>query len=324
MQPDLQNQGYAAGMAAAVAARKTRGLVRKIDLKQLQEALVENGCLEERVLTDRDSFPRSHGELRQAVATLDSLTIDVHQKREYDDTLPALAVVMSHREQAIPLLKEAYHKADKPEAKMNFARILAVLGDATGKEALLRAVNDAKDWGQGWDFSSQREHANSFGEVDRLVIALGFLRTPEVRPPLIRKLESLTAESPLSHYKAVCLALRLNRDRSLAQPLANLLNKEGVKGHVQPLIYYAASGARGKPQARHRVNAQGGDLLNSKFKEVLVAALLFECGDQNGQAREILEAYTTDVNGHFASYAHLVLTRGTTMGSVRGPGTGSR
>jgi hypothetical protein len=224
-----------------------------------------------------------------------------------------LAAVVGNPEQSIPFLKEAYRKADKPETKTNFARILAVLGDATGKETLLKAVNDARDWGPGWDFSSQREHANSFGEVDRLVIALGFLRIPEVHPPLIRKLQALTAQSPLSHYKAVCLALRLNKDKSLAQPLARLLNKEEVKGHVQPLDYYGAIGAGERLQERHRVNAQGGDLLNGKFKEVLVAALLFECGDHNGQAREILEAYTTDVNGHFAAYAHHVLTQSTAM-----------
>jgi len=313
MQPDLQNQGYAAGMAAAIASWKTGGLVREIDLKELRKALVKNGCLEERVLTDCDSFPMSKETLRKAVETLHTLTIVVHQKREYDDTLPALAVVMAHPEQSIPLLKEAYSKADKLETKINFARILAVLGDSTGKETLLKAVDDARDWGQGWDFSSQREHANSFGEVDRVVIALGFLRTPEVLPPLIRKLESLTAKSPLSHYKSVCLALRLNKNESLTQPLARLLNKVGITGHVQPLSYYEESGARGKLQERYKINRDGGDLLNSKFKEVLVAALLFECGDCNGQARDILEAYTQDVNGHFAAYAHLVLTRGTTM-----------
>lgn len=313
MQPDLQNQGYAAGMAAATAAEKTRGLVREIDIKDLQRALVENGCLEERVLTDNDSFPVSGDIVRKAVQTLHSLTIDVHQKREYDETLPALAVVMGNPEQSIPRLKAAYHKADKPETRVNFARILAVLGDATGKEALLQALDHAQDWGQGWDFSSQREHANSFGDVDRLVIALGFLQTPDVRPSLIRKLDALTAESPLSHYKAVCLALRMNKDKSLAHPLARLLNKEGVRGHVQPLGYYTSIGEAEGEHERHRVNAQGGTSLNSKFKEVLLAALLFECGDHHGQAREILEAYTTDVNGHFAAYAHHVLTNGTAM-----------
>ena len=116
--------------------------------------------------------------IREAVQTLDALTIAVHQKREYDDTLPALAVVMGHPEQAVPLLQEAYHKAETTEVKVNFARILAILGDATGRETLLKAVDDTEDWGEGWDFSSQREHANSFGAVDRLVIAFGVLANP--------------------------------------------------------------------------------------------------------------------------------------------------
>ena len=73
-----------------------------------------------------------------AVKTLQALTIDVHQKREHDDTLPALAVVMSHPEESIPLLKEAYQNAGKLDTRINFARILAVLGDATGKETLSR------------------------------------------------------------------------------------------------------------------------------------------------------------------------------------------
>ena len=310
MQPDLQNQGYAAGMAAALASRTTGGLVREIDLKDLQKSLVKNGCLEERVLTDRDSFPMSDEVIRKAVQTLHALTIDVHQKRNYDDTLPALAVVMGHPEESIPLLKGAYRNAEKLDARVNFARILAVLGDAAGTETLLEAVDDAEGWGEGWDFSSQREHANSFGEVDRIVIALGFLRRPEVLPPLIRKLESLEADSPLSHFKAACLALRLNKHALLTEPLAHLLNNKGVKGRAQPLTYYAASGgARGQLPERYRVSAQGGDSLNAKFKEVLVAALLFECGDHNGLGREILEAYTKDVNGHFAAYAHHVMAR---------------
>lgn len=41
--------------------------------------------------------------------------------------------------------------------------------------------------------------------------------------------------------------------------------------------------------------------------ELLVAALLFECGDAQGVGRIILEAYTKDFNGHFAEYAHYIL-----------------
>jgi len=82
---------------------------------------------------------------------------------------------------------------------------------------------------------------------DRRRVIGDYILTTEVRPPLIRKLDTLTAKSLLSHYKAICLALRLNKDKSLAQPLSRLLNKEGVKGHVQPLDYYASSGAARKP-----------------------------------------------------------------------------
>ncbi|MCH2209556.1 MAG: FAD-dependent oxidoreductase, partial [Lentisphaerales bacterium] len=123
MQPDLQNQGYALGMAAAMAVMTTGGNVREIDIKSLQRDLVNNTCLEKRVLTDVDSFPLSQEKIKQAVEELHALTIDVHQKADYDDTHPALAVVISHSNQSISLLKEEYAKTSEPKAKLNFARI---------------------------------------------------------------------------------------------------------------------------------------------------------------------------------------------------------
>jgi len=315
MQPDLQNQGYAIGMAAAMAVDQTRGRVREIDLKSLQKKLVEHECLEERVLTDVDSFPLSQETIRQAVKQLDSLTIGVHQKREYDDTHPALAVVMSHPEPSIPLLKEAYATTSDAQTKQNFARILAVLGDATGKDTLIEAVRNAPDWGEGWDYSIHREHANSFGDVDRLVMALGFIQTSDVKEPLLEKLDQLTIESPLSHYKAVCLALRMNKDSSMAEPIAQFVKEKGLKGHAQMLNYYDHQNPRSEPHKRNPLNKEGGEVLNTKFKEVLMGALLFECGDSQDEGRHILEAYTQDINGHFAEYAHHVLTQGTAIRS---------
>jgi len=314
MQPDLQNQGYAVGMAAALAVGTTGGMVREINLKSLQKELVANGCLEERVLTDGDSFTLSQQSIQQVVKKLHSLTIDVHQKREYDDTHPALAVVMSHPQQSIPLLKEVYNATSNPDIKLNFARILAILGSASGKETLIEAVKGSPDWGRGWDYSTQREHANTFGEIDRMVIALGFIRTPEVREPLLEKLSALTVNSPLSHYKAVCLALRMNKDASMAKPIADFLRESGLKGHAQVLGYYDGTPPKGDTYRRNVLDKKGGKGLNTKFKEVLVAALLFECGDDQGEARKILEAYTKDVNGHFAEYAYHVLAHGTAVG----------
>jgi len=317
MQPDLQNQGYAVGMAAAMAVGTTGGMVREIDLKSLQKELVENKCLEERVLTDVDSFPLSQESIQQAVKKLDSLTIGVHQKHEHDDTHPALAVVMSHPQQSIPLLKDVYTKTSDPRTKQNFARILAILGDATGKETLIEAVRNAQNWGKGWEYSTQRAFANSFGEIDRLVMALGFIRTPDVKEPLLKKLDTLTINSPLSHYKAVCLALRMNKDASMAKPIADFLKKSGLKGHAQVLGYYDGKRPKGGTHKRNVLDKNGGKGLNTKFKEVLVAALLFECGDHQGEGRKVLEAYTKDVNGHFAEYAHRVLAHGTAMSNSK-------
>jgi flavin-dependent dehydrogenase len=310
MQPDLQNQGYAVGMAAAMAVMTTGGNVREIDIKSLQRELVNNTCLEKRVLTDVDSFPLSQEKIKQAVKELHALTIDVHQKANYDDTHSALAVVISHPKESIPLLKDAYTKTTNPKAKINFARILAVLGDQTGKDTLIEAVKKAPDWGDGWDYSNQRKYANTFGPIDRIVIALGFLKTSEVKTPLLAKLDQLTLKSPLSHYKAACLALRMNKDKSLAEPLARFLKEKKLTGHTEILSYYSD---KNNVYVRKGVDTKGGTVLNNKFKELLVAALLFECGDYQGQGRKILEAYTKDVNGHFAEYAHQVLSHGTAM-----------
>ena len=53
MQPDLQNQGYAEGAAAAMAVIDNVPL-RKIDIRGLQKHLIEIGNLPERVLTNHE------------------------------------------------------------------------------------------------------------------------------------------------------------------------------------------------------------------------------------------------------------------------------
>ena len=54
--------------------------------------------------------------------------------------------MISHPNQSISLLKEEYAKTSEPKAKLNFARILAILGDQTGKDTLIEAVKKAPDW----------------------------------------------------------------------------------------------------------------------------------------------------------------------------------
>jgi len=310
MQADLENQGYAAGTAAAMAAGEGRD-VRSVDVKALQKALVEKGVVEARVLTDTDSFPLGRKRLEKAAAALKHLDINIHQKRDsHAPAFSALAAVMAHPRRSIPLLAAAYRSASEPREKLLYALVLGVLGDDTGVATLLETVERHETWGKGYGLTSHRETANTFAAIDRMVIALGLTRSPRAMPALLGKLELLDAGSPLSHVKASCMALRANRDDSLAGPLADLLDKPGMSGHAQPADYYRS---RAEPGAPRRVSPRattGGtpnNLLNAKFKEVLVAALLFDCGDRNGKARAILEAYRKDVHGHFAAYAAAAL-----------------
>ncbi|MBP5640432.1 MAG: FAD-dependent oxidoreductase, partial [Victivallales bacterium] len=69
MQPDIQNHGYAAGCAAAQAAKEGVD-VRYIDIRKLQKHLIKIGCLPKRVLTDKDSYPLPTEVVADAVKNL--------------------------------------------------------------------------------------------------------------------------------------------------------------------------------------------------------------------------------------------------------------
>ena len=93
MQPDVQNQGYAAGVAAATAARTGKGL-REIDVRELQRHLVEKGNLPKEVLTHEDSFPLPKERVEQAVRTV---------TKDFE----GIEVIFAQTETALPLLREA-------------------------------------------------------------------------------------------------------------------------------------------------------------------------------------------------------------------------
>ncbi len=69
MQADIQNGGYAAGVASAMASY-AETTVRQIDIRRLQEHLVQIGNLPASVMEDKDSYPLSDESLAAAVADL--------------------------------------------------------------------------------------------------------------------------------------------------------------------------------------------------------------------------------------------------------------
>ena len=306
MQSDLQNQGYAAGAAAALAA-KNGGHTREVDIRALQRQLVACGVLQARVLSDREAGPATSEALENAVRELGGLRAAIRQSRDVEDpAIFSLAAVMANAERALPLLRQAYVEAQEAGRKLTYARVLGILGDPAGAPTLVAELS-RREWDKGYGLTSHRESDNTFSETDRIIIALGYARAPGGQEPVLRKLGELRPESPLSHFIAVAMALhRLGCPAGAAEPLGKLLGSQGFAGHAQTDAFNGLSKA---VVERDMATDRPDTSLNAAYKELLVAGLLAQCGDSQGAGRRTLEQYARGVGGVFARYAKAELEK---------------
>ncbi len=292
MQADIQNQGYAAGVAAARAA-KSGVDVREIDIRELQRHLVEIGNLPKEILEETDNFPLPPLRIAEAVENLPR-----------QEGLAA-AVILSHPQQARPLLREAYTKAKEPEAKLIYAQALAILGDATGLETLLEAIRSYQDWDEGWNYRGMGQYGHALSKLDRLIIAAGRTRDRRAVPVILEKLAKLDAGSAFSHYRAVGLALEMIGDPAAAPALAELLSRPYMTGYVHRTVADAREHALRDPAGTNGVLSR-----RESLRELLIARALFRCGDYGNLGRRVLESYLEDLRGHLARHAKAVLEYG--------------
>ena len=294
MQADVQNQGYAAGQASAMAA-ESGTTVRRIDVKELQKHLVEEGIIPESMLTAEDSYPVGPERLQTAVRTI-------------GEDYSGIAVVLTDPAAARPLLRQAWENTRDEDARLRYAHVLGMLHDATGAESLVAAVA-AADWDQGWNFRGMGQFGASTSPLDNLIIALGRTRDPRGLPVVLAKLESITPDTEFSHCRAVALALESYRDPRAAPALARLLAQPGLTGHA--FVEIRDTIDRSPPSTTDNTTR------NDSLRELVLARALFRCGDSGHLARDILRTYAADFRGHYASHAKAVL------GEDLAPTTGS-
>lgn len=287
MQADLQNQGYAAGVAAAMASKAGIPL-RQLDIRAVQRHLVEIGNLPDSVLEEVDNFPLPPERLREAIESV-------------KDNYHGVAALLVRPDDSLPLLREAYQKAEDPKHQLIYAHILAVLGDSTGLDTLIQAVRSRQEWDAGWDYRGMGQFGHALSDLDRLIMALGRTRNPEAVPAILEKLEKLTPESEFSHFRAVGLALELIGDRRAAPPLAGTLSRPGMTGYVHDTLQAARQHAAQYPGT----NAVGPR--RDSLRELLLARALYRCGDYGNMGEQILRAYVNDLRGHLARHAKAVL-----------------
>lgn len=285
MQPDIQNQGYAAGVAAAMAARAGVA-VRGVDIRALQHHLIEKEILPKDVLGMTDSFPLSDEKLAKAVASI---------AKDY----LGLGVVLTDYRRSLPLLQAAFKKASAAEEQLKYAHVLGMMGRADGEDLLIEKVKGS-EWDKGWNFRGMGQFNRSVSWMDSYVIALGRAKSKKALPVISAKARALTVQNEFSHFRAVAMALENIGDMSAAPVLGELLAKDGVSGFaikMQPNL----------PVIPGYSNEEGNKERTACLRELAVARALFRLGDYQGRGEKALRAYADDPRGAYAKHAKLVL-----------------
>lgn len=285
MQADVQNQGYAAGVAAAMA--KQDGVTaRNINVKSLQQHLVSVSNLASTVLSQTNfALP--------SAAQIDAALLSLASGLDYATVLSAAP------SDALPKLLQNYQTTTNQLMKVKYARLLAVLNDAAGYDTLVAEVQ-SRSWDTGWKFTGMGNHSSGLSELDSIIIELGQLRNPAAVPAIAAKLNLLTDDSTVwSHFRACAVALGMIGNEQAAATLAAVLNKPGISGHAVVSMGAAVSGT---PASSTDVTTRAGSL-----RELLLAGALYQCGDSNGLGEGILRQYVNDVHGVFSTYAKRIL-----------------
>lgn len=292
MQPDLQNQGYAAAYAVRLALRGHYEL-RDIPVHTLQQHLVEKGIIPASTLTEHDSYPIPDVMLQMAAHNV---------MIGYDD----LPFLFADPARAKPYLVEKWHELDRfsdgrdAENSLVYAHLLALLGDPTGEAELIEWVTkhtwDDK-WAEGKDPGTSRMGA--------YILALGRAHAKKAVPAIIARGQELcaTGKAPTNpQCRILGLACEAIGDRACAPLLASLLDLPGITGHsmVMAPTIPVVPGFDSRSTYSQKEKQQ-------TVREINLARALYRLGDKDGKAAAILRAYADDPRGFYANYARMVL-----------------
>ncbi|MFO7938100.1 MAG: FAD-dependent oxidoreductase [Kiritimatiellia bacterium] len=292
MQPDIQNQGYAAAYAVYLAVQNNCRL-RDIPVKELQKHLVDVGIIPESVLHETDSYPISDACLKMAA----------HDVMFNYCGLPYL---FAAPERSKVYLTEKYRElgthssGTDPDISLIYAHVLAMLGDPSGEDELIDWVKEHgwwDKWGKGID--------NGFARMDSYIYALGRIKSRKAVPAVIARAEQLVVSKnrlSIRRARALSVACQSIGDPAFADVLAGLLERPEVKGHwitLKPEI-------KPVPGFHSRVNYSHEEK-RCTLMEVNLAVALYRLGDTNGKAETVLRHYAEDPRGFYANYARRVL-----------------
>ena len=298
MQFDMANQGYAAGLAATMAISEDIEL-REIKIRELQQMLVEKGNLSPEVLEMKDNYPFSKKEIKQAV-------INYGKAINPDDAGHALAVMLSHNEKTLPIVKKQYNKA-QGNSKLLYAQFLGICGEPRGVPILLAELKKFEKWDDKIYQGSMADFAHLPTPVDQVILALGYSGDNAVLSELLKMVDKLDSKVTLSHHRTLALALEKVNDPSACESLYKLLQKPEMQGHAILEINDALKELNNNGKGPNPVKNSSLDKRSKALREIVWARTLYNCGDFNGLGKSILENYQKDMRGLFARHANQIL-----------------
>ncbi len=268
MNPDMLNQGYAIGYAAALCVQN-KSSTRAVDIKALQKHLASIDCLPAENLSEiaRDSRPVSASELVAAAE-------DPSQRKN-------LLILALGGKNALSPLRAAFAKNPTPDN----AKALCLLGDKEGVLLLaqqVKALSMPTAEAYAWDGFLK------VPELDSAIWCLAIPRDPRATEVLIERLAQCDAETNFNTLRSITKALGRIGDPKAAPALAAFLKKPGVQGH------FNAGTDRAGTQATQ---------FSKAMVELFAASALYACGDHEKLGQSILTKYLDDWRGIFVRYA---------------------
>lgn len=286
MQADVQNQGCAAGIAAAWSAQ--RGVAyRELDIREIQKKLVELGVLAPAKLQENDSFPLP----KEVVKT----SVEKGPVTFYD-----AAILFAHEAESQPLLLEKLTSDITSERAVDAALVLGLMGHPAAGDCLAGQVA-ATEWDDGWNYRGMGQFGRSMSRLDALIVALAKTHHAEAATIISAKVAELDQDAALSHCRAAALAAGILREPPLAEAIHQLLQRPGLAGHAITAM------TDGVQQANPDKN--DNRTRNLALRELHLARGLYLAGDHEALGRGILEIYSQDLRGLFARHARAVMNR---------------
>ncbi|MDD2599185.1 MAG: FAD-dependent oxidoreductase [Kiritimatiellae bacterium] len=275
MNPDVINEGYAAGYIAALCVQNNT-LPREVDIKALQKKMVEV-----------DILPAE--DIERITGVMAEPTEAEIAKAARDPSLRANLLTLARGgERSVLPLQTAF----KESPSLAKAKALCLLGDSAGVP-LLTAWVEKEPLGKGPAYDW--EGFLNVPELDGAMWLLGIPQDKQAVPTLVNKLRECRADTGFNRLRSVVMALGRIGDPQAAPALAEFLNRPGVMGHSDK-------------------GAEPGGILAPQFSQALIelfaASALYRCGDADGLGRRILTEYIDDWRGVFVRYAGYVLEKG--------------